>query len=369
MKKYLLLASGALLAAALLIMRGVHANPEENPHEGHEGMMHDHEGMMHENQHETPPETPKKDEKEQKLYTCPMHPQIRKTEPGQCPICGMDLIPVKEQEDLPQSSVPGFATIRVTPEQQWLIGVKTATVEKRELLRKLRTYGTVASDRELYVTQKEYLAAVRSKADTLIRATHQKLLLLGMTESQIKALRKEGEVDSSLYLTIGTGKAWIYSAIYESERPLIREELPITIETAGDPKRGFTGKIDAITPLVNPENRTLTARTEVQDPEGILQPGMFLDVYIDIPLGESLTIPKSAVLKTGQRNIVMVQKDPGIFEPREVTLGGESDEMLQVLSGLNEGEIVVTSANFLLDSESQIRGAFSSGAGGHQHGQ
>jgi Cu(I)/Ag(I) efflux system membrane fusion protein len=99
---------------------------------------------------------------------------------------------------------------------------------------------------------------------------------------------------------------------------------------------------------------------------------MFLDVYIDIPLGAGLAIPKSAVLKTGQRNIVMVQKSEGIFEPREVTLGGESEEMYQVVSGLNEGEIAVTSANFLLDSESQIRGAFSSGssgAGGHQHGQ
>ncbi|OGP13176.1 MAG: hypothetical protein A3I75_04680 [Deltaproteobacteria bacterium RIFCSPLOWO2_02_FULL_50_16] len=310
-------------------------------------------------------------------YTCPMHPQIRKSAPGSCPICGMDLVLMTAMEDLPPSKVAGFATLQITPEQQWQIGVKKGTVIRRELTRHLRTFGSVAYDPGLYVAQREYLEALKtgkaSGMTTFIEAIKRKLKLLGMTETQIQVLGQKKEVDESLFLTEGTGRAWIYAVIYESERPLIQEGLNVEVRTVGYPQKKYKGTVDAILPIVDPMKRSLTVRTEVEDKEGLLKPDMLMDVYIEIPLGEALTVPKSAVLQTGLRNIVMVDKGEGVFEPREVELGRPSEEFFQILSGLEEGETVVTSANFLIDSESQIRGAFSSSGGsdqgGHSHGQ
>jgi membrane fusion protein, copper/silver efflux system len=341
----------------------------------------DHSKMDHSKAaHANPPPKPEKkaEKKGAVVYTCPMHPQIRENRPGSCPICGMDLVPVEPvSESLPESSVKGFATIQITPEQQWFIGVKTTPVVKEILTRRLRTVGTVAFDPDLYVAQKEYLEALKagqaSGLSTFVGAARRKLTLLGMTEKQIEALGRQKKIDESLFLTEGTGKAWIYSTIYESERPLLRKGLKIEVQTVGHPQKVYIGEIDAIIPVVDPMNRTITVRSEIIDSINLLKPDMFVDVFIEIPLGEELTIPKNAVLQTGLRNIVMVTKGNGIFEPREVILGKESDEKYQVVSGLEEHETVVTSANFLIDSESQIRGAFSTSGGadqgGHQHGQ
>lgn len=317
----------------------------------------------------------KKSEKQgETIYTCAMHPQIRKTAPGSCPICGMDLVLVEaEEEGLPQSSVKGFATIKITPDQQWLIGVKTAPVVRESLVRRLRTVGTVAYDPKLYVAQKEYLEILKtgraSGARSFINSARRKLTLLGMTTEQIEALERRKKIDESLFLTEGTGKAWIYSAIYESERPLLQEGLKVEVQTVGHPQKIYTGKINAIIPVVDPMSRTITVRSEITDTIGLLKPDMFVDVFIEIPLGKTMTVPKSAVLQTGLRNIVLVALGNGVFEPREVVLGNQSDTKYQIISGVKEGETVVTSANFLLDSESQLRGAFPTSGGGHQHGQ
>ena len=148
---------------------------------------------------------------------------------------------------------------------------------------------------------------------------------------------------------------------------MLRKGLEVEVQTVGHPQMRYLGQIDSITPVVNPHSRTITVRTAIEDPLGILQPDMFVDVYLKIPLGEALAVPKSAVLQTGLRNIVMVAKGNGIFEPREVILGNQSDSEYQIISGLRAGEVVVSSANFLIDSESQIRGAFESAGGGQQH--
>lgn len=305
------------------------------------------------------------------LFTCPMHPQIIKDSKGSCPICGMDLVEVKPQAALPSSDVEGFATIEINPTQQWLIGVKKETVIRESLSRRLRTFGTVAYDPKLYITQKEFLEAIKSNrtaaSRSFVEATRRKLALLGMTNKQIAELKQRGQVDESLFLTEGSGKAWIYSVVYESERPLLREGLSVDVRTTSHPQVKYRGKIDSILPVVDPKNRTIRLRSEVADPKGKLKPDMFVDVFIEIPLGEALTVSKSAVLQTGLKNIALIDKGDGIFEPREVTLGQQSDERLQIIAGLNEGETVVTSANFLLDSESQLRGVFQKSLGGHKH--
>jgi Cu(I)/Ag(I) efflux system membrane fusion protein len=340
-----------------------------------------HEHIMHEPTEDkskslvtspSPQPSPQRGEGETKvIYTCPIHPQIRESRPGSCPICGMDLVPVKPQGALPESNVPGFASIKINPTQQWLIGVKTAPVKRENLTRRLRTFGTVAYDPKLYVAQKEFLEAIKtgraSGSRSFVEASRRKLMLLGMTPKQIDALARKGVIDESLFLTEGTGKAWVYSVIYESERPLLREGLNVEARSVGHPQMKYEGKIDAIIPVVDPKNRTIRVRSAVADPINMLQPDMFMDVFIEIPLGKTLTVPKSAVLQTGLRNIALVSKGNGIFEPHEVMLGNQSDEKIQIISGLEEGETVVTSANFLLDSESQLRSAFNAALGGHEH--
>lgn len=317
--------------------------------------------------------TPAGEEPAETLYICPMHPQFRSPEPGSCPICGMDLVAMqRETESLPVSHVRGFATIKIDPQQQWLIGVKTAPVVRKNLTRQLRTVGTVAYDPGLYVAQKEYLEALKTgraaASQSLIEAVYRKLILLGMSPAEIQELESKGSVDESLFLTEGTGRAWIYSVIYESERPLLRKGLTVNVKTVGHPQMKYAGRIDAITPVVDPMNRTIRVRSRVEDPIGLLQPDMFVDVFIEIPLGNALIVPKSAILQTGLRNIALVAIGEGVFQPREVVLGNQSNDSYQIISGLKEGEMVVTSANFLLDSESQLKGAFQS-MEGHQHGQ
>ena len=243
---------------------------------------------------------------------------------------------------------------------------------RKNLTRQLRTVGTVAYDPGLYVAQKEYLEALKTgrsaSSKSLIEAVYRKLILLGMSPEEIKALEVKGSVDESLFLTEGTGRAWIYSIIYESERPLLRKNLNVSVKTIGHPQMTYVGRIDSITPVVDPMNRTIRVRSQVEDPIGLLQPDMFVDVFIEIPLGEALTVPKSAILQTGLRNIALVAKGDGIFEPREIVLGNQSGDSFQIVSGLKAGEVVVTSANFLLDSESQLKGALQS-MEGHHHGQ
>ena len=322
--------------------------------------------------HEMTPVMKEEVEQEAMIYICPMHPQIQMSAPGSCPICQMDLQPLsRSSAELPPSRVKGFASIQIDPRQQWLIGVKTTEVVRKNLVRRLRTVGTVAYDPNLYMAQKEYLEVLKTgrsaNSKSFIEAARRRLILLGMSSTEIATLEEQGKVDESLFLTEGTGKAWIYSVIYESERPLLREGLEVEVQTVGHPQMQYLGRIDSITPVVNPQNRTIRVRSAIEDPLGMLQPDMFVNVYLKIPLGEALTVPKGAVLQTGLRNIVMVAKGNGIFEPREVILGNQSNSEYQIISGLRTGEIVVSSANFLIDSESQIRGAFESVGGGQQH--
>jgi Cu(I)/Ag(I) efflux system membrane fusion protein len=130
----------------------------------------------------------------------------------------------------------------------------------------------------------------------------------------------------------------------------------------------FQGKIVAITPILSAETRSLRVRVEVDDPEHKLKPEMFVNAKIAVNLGEKLAVPESAVLDTGTRKIVYLFQEDDRVELREVTLGQKAQGYFEVLSGLNERDTVVTSGNFLIDSESKLQGAIE-GASGHQHGQ
>ncbi len=327
-----------------------------------------------------------------KIYYCPMHPTYHSDRPGDCPICymklvpkevkeskkehkilyyrhpmgqpdtspvpkkdsmGMDYIPVYEDELTGSpSKVPGYATVEIPAERQQLIGVKLGTVEKKKLMKEIRTVGRVAYDPELYTAQQEFLSAVKSleraeaggpyheppeRTRALVEAARTRLRLLGMSETEINDLEKNESQDRRLILPTanfphlypppakaGGGKeggVWVYATIYEYEIPFVKAGSQIKIFVPTFPDKEFTGEVKALDPVLDSGTRSIRVRAQVANPEGLLKPEMYVDVYLTTDLGEALAIPEEAVMQTGERTIVFVAQGEGYFEPRDVKLG------------------------------------------------
>jgi len=149
---------------------------------------------------------------------------------------------------------------------------------------------------------------------------------------------------------------WIVADIYEYELPFVKVGQPARITLSYFPGRQFSSQIDYIYPTISADTRTAKIRLTLPNPGGQLKPQMFTNVEIRINLGKKLVIPESAVIDTGTSQVVYVEKGEGAFEPREVELGLRADGAVEVLRGIKVGEKVVSSANFLIDSEAQLKG-------------
>ncbi len=278
---------------------------------------------------------------------------------------GMDYIPVYETQ---KESPPGVA---INMERQQLIGVQKDTVKQRPLSVEISTVGKVAYDPDLYVTQEEYLQALktaaasensslesmRQQSQELVTFSERKLFLMGMSKAEIEALKKSGTAQDNLYFPGNSGKAWIYITVYEYELGLVKEGQEVSVDAIAYPGKVFKGKITALTPILNAESRSVRVRAEVVDQEGILKPEMFVNAHIYVNLGNKLAIPEEAVINSGTRNIVYVIGN-NRFVMREVVLGAKANGYYEVISGLNEGEEIVTSGDFLIDAESKLKGAW-----------
>jgi len=254
---------------------------------------------------------------------------------------------------------------------------------------------------ELVSTQEEYLLALRFRksllhspfkevakgANSLIKSTKRRLLFWDITEAQIKALEEKGEVKKTMTLhspTRGIVKekmalegmyirpgmnlftiadistVWVYADIYEYELPWIKLGQRAEMELSYLPGKTFIGKVTYIYPYLQKKTRTAKIRMEFPNPNWELKPDMYANVKIESEIAKNaLAIPEEAVIFSGERQIAIVAKGNGYFEPREIKLGVDTGEYFQVLEGLHEGERVVTSANFLIDSESKLKEALS----------
>ena len=141
---------------------------------------------------------------------------------------------------------------------------------------------------------------------------------------------------------------------------MLKKDLPVTITTSSYPGEKFSGKISVIDPFICDALRTGRARIDVENPDLKLRPDMYVDVELKMDMGEGVAVPVPAVLPTGTRNIVFVDKGEGKLEPRFIEVGRKFGDDYQVRSGLQEGERVVASANFLIDAEAQVQGALKS---------
>ena len=153
---------------------------------------------------------------------------------------------------------------------------------------------------------------------------------------------------------------WVWAQFYQDELPMLKRELPMTVTTSSYPGEKFNGKISVIDPFISDTMRTGRVRIDVENADLKLRPDMYVDVELQMDMGEGVAVPVPAVLPTGKRNVVFVDKGEGKLEPRFIELGRKYGDYYEVKSGLNETERVVTSANFLIDAEAKVQGALKS---------
>jgi Cu(I)/Ag(I) efflux system membrane fusion protein len=390
-------------------------------------------------------------------WTCGMHPFYRSNEPGKCPICHMDLVPVKksgpgsagsetpatkpgEQMGTP-SNVPGHATVMIPGVLQQRIGVRIGQVEKGPLRMSVEAVGIVQPDEEriarvniktegwvdkVFVnfvgkrvrkgdpllsiyspeflsTQDELLIALRTERalpgvggeQTLAESARRRLELWDVPPDEIDELQRTGQArknlilkspidgtvlerkvfetqyvtpDKELYVIGDLSTVWVQAKVYEYEIPHVELGQPATVTISALPDKQFVGKVVFIQPTVEEMARTVQVRIELPNHDGIFKPGMFTQVSIRHPMGDGLLVPTSAVLRLGDRDIAYRVEPGDHFVPVEVKISPiQFGDRYQVLEGLSEGERIVSSANFLVDSESRIQVGGGSMAG-MEHG-
>lgn len=252
---------------------------------------------------------------------------------------------------------------------------------------------------ELVAAQEEYLIALRAvdeggstaqpvmqrMADAVLR----RLRNWGIAESELETLRREGKVrqlltyrspaagvvlakpsvqgmrfmpGETLYEIADLSSVWLVAEVFERDVGLLRLGQPAKLRILAYPEREFSGKVVFISPTLEADTRTARVRIELANPAGLLKPAMYgsVDLAASHARGKALAVPDSAVLDSGARQVVLVQRGEGLFEPRDVKLGMRADGYVEVLDGVAAGEPVVVRANFLIDAESNLKAALQS---------
>ena len=330
------------------------------------------------------------------IWYCPMHPHYTSDKPGVCPICQMNLVKKRgnPRAELQQqiaefhrtSGVQGYTTILVPAQKQQLIGLKTQLVGRKSVVKTIRAAGHVSTNHDLYMFQDEYVRTytqfVKAYRDTRrfehlrrnweahreiqikLHEAEDKLLRLGLGAHQIEQLQKVSWKtpwnQPDLLFLKDHFEYWVVAQIFEGDLGFVEvgQEADIDIPSYKEKAKGI---IRSIGGTVDPDTRTTNALIELKGYRGELKGNMFVNVAISAPLNEAIMVPRDAVMDTGVRKVVFVQKEEGTFEPRDIQTGWETDEGCEVLSGLKEGERIVVSGNFLLDSESRVQAGLEEG--------
>jgi RND family efflux transporter MFP subunit len=257
---------------------------------------------------------------------------------------------------------------------------------------------------DMLASQRELLLAAKAKtimrdsalpsgfdqSESLLQATRRRLELWDLSEAQIDQVLRTGEPiknitvyspmtgyitdrkafpqvkvmpDTDLYTIVDLSRVWIMADVFEYEAPNIHVGETARVSLQALPGKSFSARIDYLQPEVDPMTRTLKVRLNMDNPGVMLKPDMYADIEFRVNIPSKLTVPADAVLNAGERKTVFVDRGNGYFEPRQVKTGEREGDRIQILSGLSQGERIVTSGNFLIDSESQMKAA-ASGMGG-----
>jgi len=398
-------------------------------------------------------------------YQCPMHPNIVKDKEGSCPICGMTLIPVKEDKpaakkekellywvapmdpnyrrDKPGKSPMGMdlipvysdgdegdsdeagPVVKISAAVENNLGVRTAKVEFGKLWRKIDTVAYVNFDEskvshihlrvdgwveklavniegervkknqrlfdlyspKLVNAMEEYVQAMRLTNSRLQAAAREKLISLGVSNRQIKQLKKTRKVPQTIsiyapqdgivamlmvrdgmYVKPSTrvmsladlSSVWLLAEVFESQSAWVEEGQSADVELSYIPGRTWEGKVDYVYPSLDAKNRTLRVRLRFDNPGEILKPNMYANVSIYGGAKEDvLSVPREALVRSGGTERLIIAKGKGRFAQRVVVAGMESGDFVEIKSGISKGEKVVTSAQFLIDSEASMKASLS----------
>ncbi len=322
---------------------------------------------------------------------------------------GMEMVPVFEDEKSNAGNQPNEFIVPVERQQQ--IGVRYAKVQRKPLFHTIRAVGLIVPDKtrgwqlvsrvdgyvqklqvtgpgelvdknvpllsiyspDLLTSEREFveLLRMRDQAKTkearetptrLIGSAKRRLQLWNVTEEQITELEKTRKASDTLTLLLLVEVAdlsvvWVWAEFYETELSMLQAGQKIGVTTQSYPGEKFEGTISVINPFLDEIKRTAKVRIDIPNPDFKLRPGMYVNAELEMDMGQALTIPVSAVMPTGTRNIVFIDKGEGKLEPRVVQLGTKYADIYEVKSGLQENERVVASANFLIDAESKVQGA------------
>tara|TARA_B100000949_G_scaffold126322_1_gene111656 strand:- start:4 stop:1740 length:1737 start_codon:yes stop_codon:yes gene_type:complete len=365
-------------------------------------------------------------ESAEQMWTCSMHPQIMQSEAGDCPICGMDLIPA-------EAGAEGLAAneIKMTENAMALANIQTTIVGNAEASDDdgmISLSGKIAANEENNTVQASYFkgrierlnvnyegqqvnrgqllatiyapdlvaaqqelitaASLKESQPALYKAVRNKLKNWKLSDTQINAIEESGTVRENfpIYATVsGTvsevmaaqgdyvnqgqpivklsnlNSVWAEFDAYENQIAQFNIGQKINITTNAYPNKEFEGTISFIDPILNNATRTITVRATLQNKNDLFKPGMFVTGKVKgatQTMENTLTVPASAVLWTGERSLVYVKTNPNepVFEMHEVTLGNRSGETYQVSAGLNNGDEIVTNGTFTVDAAAQLQG-------------
>jgi RND family efflux transporter MFP subunit len=359
-----------------------------------------------------------------------MHPWYLAHEPGQCPVCGMDLVKVDAAEG---AHLPaGGGSIRIDPGVIQNMGVRTEAVARRDLASEVRAPGQIQVDEarvaqvnarvmgyaeklyadvsgqrvekgrpllelyspELAGAQEEYLQALRyaklegksAGGEELAESARRRLANWGMSPADIAALARGGQATSTyrlvspltgvvlakkvvrgqnvspgmeLYTLADLSKVWAVARVYQSDLAVVRPGGEAEVELASPPGKAFRGKIVFVSPTLDPAARTAEVRVELANTSDFaLKPEMIATVILKGSVRKGvLAVPEQALIRSGRRTLAVVALGGGYFEPREVALGASAGGYVEVTQGLEEGDGLVVSSQFLIDSESNLKAA------------
>ena len=380
------------------------------------------------------------------LWTCGMHPQVLQDEPGSCPICKMDLTPVRKGS-APESAEEGERpAVSVTSSVVQKMNVRTEVAMRGDLRAEIRTVGYLEYDPdrvvsvttkfpgyiektyadyigqsvrrgdplfeiyapELVQTARELISAqqyaerlkdapedVRRSANALVDAARARLAFWDISAEDLGAAsdaaairtfairaprggvitrRAEGlegmavEPGSELLQIADVSRLWLSVEVFENQLPWIEPGSDVVVSLPYFPGYDFHGTVRFLEPSVSPETRSVRMGLDVPNSDGRLRAGMYATVTFDpVLVSGAVLVSEQAVIRTGERDVVVVSAGEGRFEPRTVTLGPASHGHVQILDGVREGEEIVTSAQFLIDSESNLQAAIQRLMAEHAH--
>lgn len=353
----------------------------------------------------------------------PMVPDQHFEKPGKSPFMDMQLV-AKYADAASTASTAPQNSIAIDPRVVQTLGVRLASVEQGQFARVVETVGTVAVDEhriqviqvrapgwverldvraagdavrrgqllagvyspDLLAGQQELLIALTSGDANLIQASRQRLILAGLSESQIAQVEqtrqpqrrinyystfngyvmelgvRQGaavERDTMLFQLADLSSVWINAEVPETQAAWIKAGDPVQAQVPALPGESYQGVVDYVYPELSMATRTLKLRVVVKNPGGHLRPGMFATARLQgIPKEQTLMVPTEAVIKTGERSVIIVADDANHFHPALVHIGAEYAGKSEIIDGLKLGQKVVASGQFLIDSEANLRGAF-----------